>query len=154
MTRNLAILKKEITALSVATSWDEVLTEWRIDSIEDSDDPKTCLCSHTPILELCFLINVINRNKALVGNVCVNNFLGMNSEPLFAAYRIIARDSEKATRPILIQYARDHSLINDWEFSFLMSIASKRSLTVKQMKKRVEVNTLLVSRIRNTEELL
>jgi hypothetical protein len=64
-------LTEEILARSVAKTWDAAKLEWHLEDMYESDEPDTCLCGHTPIIELCFLRNRFNDKDALVGNCCV-----------------------------------------------------------------------------------
>lgn len=39
------------------------------------DEPDTCLCGHSPIIEICVLTNILNGKVAEVGNRCGKRFL-------------------------------------------------------------------------------
>jgi len=50
-------LATEIIALSGAKQWDEAKPEWELIDIYQSKTPRTCLCGHSPIIEVCILHN-------------------------------------------------------------------------------------------------
>lgn len=135
-------LTTEIIAISQADTWDAALHEWVLDTIwlADDDDLGTCLCGHYPIREHCRLLNIKNGNTAIVGNVCVQKFLGLPSGLIFAAIERIAADQTRALNPETIQFARDKGWIDDWQQSFLKSTCRKRRLSSRQLAKRMEIN--------------
>jgi hypothetical protein len=145
-------LIEEIIALSVATTWDPAKIEWELERIvrldaEDGDTPETCLCSHSPIMELCYLRNTKNGSEALVGNVCVTKFLGLNSELLFACANRIAEDDDKAQNIETIDYGRQHGWYSDWEYGFLVDTIRKRTLSPKQAARRRDLNDRLLTNL-------
>jgi hypothetical protein len=71
---NFATLKASILALSQATDWEVAKKEWALVEIYEADQPETCLCDHTPIIEICTIRNRLNSNNADVGNVCVKRY--------------------------------------------------------------------------------
>uniref|UniRef100_A0A914UH85 Uncharacterized protein n=1 Tax=Plectus sambesii TaxID=2011161 RepID=A0A914UH85_9BILA len=90
---NLQKLKEAIISLSSANDWEAAKLEWRLNYIYETDEPDTCLCGHHPIRQLCVLCNLVNGNKAVVGNVCVNKFMGIPSAKVFDAFRRVKKDS-------------------------------------------------------------
>lgn len=89
-------LTQAILQRSVASNWDEAKLEWNLEDMYEADEPDTCLCGHTPIIELCILRNRLNNNDALVGNCCVKKFIGLPSDKIFQALRRVRKDTEKA----------------------------------------------------------
>ncbi len=156
MSTNRFQLIERILELSVADSWDEAKSEWEIDCIEQSEEPDTCLCGHFPINELCHLINSENGNSALVGNVCVNKFLEMESKKIFDCIGRIRQDIGKAPNPDLIDFVHRKDWVDDWQRGFLYSTFRKRKLTAEQLSIRKEINEvilLLVTRKRGTAKM-
>jgi hypothetical protein len=143
-------LFKEIIALSIATTWEEAKAEWDLKNVYREDEPLTCLCGHTPIIEICVLQNRLNKNWAEVGNVCVTKFLGLESDLIFSGLRRIARDKDKALNEASTSYAYEQGWINEWERDFCLSTMRKRSLTAKQALKRAEINRLILAKTTNT----
>jgi hypothetical protein len=133
-------LAEAIVDLSCATNFESAVMEWNIEDIWKSDEPSTCLCGHNPIHEHCLLRNVRNGNAALVGNVCVTRFMGIESKPLFDSFKRVAKDSSKSLSEVALTMLFDHYLITQWEFNFYCSILGKRSLSAKQRAKKEEIN--------------
>lgn len=149
MTSNEFKLSQEMIKLSVADDWDNAKLEWELDFILKVETDETCLCTHTPIKELCYMKNVKNNNTAIIGNVCVNKFLGINSDPIFASIRNIFCNRDRGISEYLASYAKDRNLINEWEYNFSISTLSKRakSLSDKQLEKRILINNKLLDAI-------
>jgi len=138
-------------ARSVATDWHDARREWDLSSIffTGPDEPGTCLCGHFPIREHCVLANRVNGNLAVVGNVCVKRFLGIDSEELFAAFRRIIRNHEAALSERAIDYAYERGWIAEWERDFSLNTCRKHrgKLTARQLTKRVEINAKIIGRL-------
>jgi hypothetical protein len=143
-------LIEKIVQLSQSKDWHEARFEWHLETIEDSEDPEECLCGQFPINELCWLRNTKNGNQALVGNVCVHKFMGIDSHKLFDCLRKIQKDDTKALNADLIEYANGKGWINNWEHQFLLTTVSKRSLTDKQVAKRRQINRMIVAKVRRS----
>ena len=145
-------LSKEIVALSVADTWDRAKLEWELEDIYHEDEPDTCLCSHFPINELCYLRNTKNGNSALVGNVCVKMFLGLPSEKIFDAINRITKDTGKAQNAEAIDHAFKKQGINEWERSFYLNTWRKRALSAKESLKRAQINERVLRNIKNARD--
>jgi hypothetical protein len=135
-------LKAEIVRLSVAADWDDAKSEWTLADVyrTDPDEPGTCLCGHSPILEHCVIQNQENGNTAVVGSVCVNKFLGIDSDKIFTAIRRIAGDLSRAVNAETIDFAHERGWINDWERNFYTDTLRRRKLTAKQRATREKLN--------------
>jgi len=147
MSSNQEQLQREIIARSNAHEWSAARIEWELDYIVRSEEPETCLCGHHPIIELCWLRNNVNNNKALVGNVCVNRFMGLGSQALFDGLRRIAKDQSAAANEALIHYAYNRQWVTDWEFKFLLNTRLKRRLSRKQRAVREKVNNIVLRNV-------
>jgi hypothetical protein len=149
MTMNEQTLRQEILERSVATTWDAALAEWELSRIELTSlrEPETCLCGHFPIIELCYLRNRLNGVEALVGNVCVQKFLGIPSDTLFRGFKRIMVDPSKAASQSVIDYATQRGWVSSWERSFCESMVRKRSLSPAQLGKRIEINQRITQRV-------
>lgn len=64
-------LTQGIIQLSNSDMWDTAKLEWSLLYIYEAEEPETCLCSHSPIIEVCVLKNKYNHNTTIVGNSCV-----------------------------------------------------------------------------------
>lgn len=139
-------LKRRIMALSRSDTWLAARLEWKLDRVEflEDGDHETCACTHTPIKELCFLLNTLNGNELMVGNVCVNQFMGIDSEGIFASLRRIRENPSRSPSDALVVYAFEHRLITEWELRFARSTHGKRKLSQRQEDKRLEVNNRLL----------
>ncbi len=143
-------LFEEIIARSLGKTWNEAKLEWDLQNVYREDQPQTCLCGHTPIIEICVLRNRLNGETADVGNVCVTKFIGLGSELIFAGLRRIAGDQNKALNEAAINYAYGQGWINAWEKGFCLNTARKRKLSPKREAKRLEINRLVLARTTNT----
>jgi hypothetical protein len=143
-------LFKEIIARSVSQTWEEAKLEWDLKHVYREDEPLTCLCGHTPIIEICVLHNRRNGNTAEVGNVCVNKFLGLESDLIFSGLRRVAKNVDKALNEAATNYAHEQGWITDWEKKFCLDTNRKRKLSAKQELKRAEINRLILAKTTNT----
>ncbi len=141
-----------ILALSVADTWAEAVREWYLEAVYRQDEPDTCLCGHSPIMELCVLRNRKNGEETIVGNVCVKKFMGIPSDLVFQAVRRVSKDISKALNAEAIQHARSKGWINNWERSFLLDTMHKRKLSDKQMDKREQINALVISKVNRNRQ--
>jgi hypothetical protein len=142
-------LFREIIARSVAQNWEEAKREWDLVDIYREDEPLECLCGHTPIIEICVLRNRRNGNDAIVGNVCVNKFLGIESNLIFEGLRRIAEDPGKGLNAAATLYAFEKKWINKWEKNFSLDTNKKRNLSEKQQAKRDQINRRVLARTTN-----
>ena len=138
-----------ITARSVAGSFLEAKTEWRLTNVEYSDSPSNCICDH-PIHKLCWIENKNNKNKLLVGSTCVTKFINKNLmvDKLFAALAKLNKEEADGCPKILSAYAHTQNYINDWELSFVESLGNRYgvNLTEKQLDNRLKIHQkILVS---------
>jgi len=133
-------LKTQIISHSVAQDWDSARREWVLQSIMMSDSPDVCLCGHNPIFELCYIANGTTGAVVIVGNRCVQQFLGLPSKNLFAGLKRIKVNAVKSMNRALIEYARGKGWLDDWEYGFCVDTMRKRKLTELQNGKRVEIN--------------
>lgn len=142
-------LFREIIARSVADNWEEAKREWDLVEIYREDEPLTCLCGHTPIIEICVLRNRLNAGTAIVGNVCVNKFLGIESELIFEGLRRVNKDPDKGLNAAATLYAFEKGWINEWEKNFSLDTNKKRKLSDKQQVKRDQINRRVLARTTN-----
>jgi hypothetical protein len=157
-------LFRRIIALSEGDTWAVARQEWQLQDIffvpvaeqavleldDDLDQNPSgqgygrCLCGHQPIVEHCLLRNIKNGKQAIVGNVCVNKFLGFDTEPLFTAFKRIAHDSDQALCAAAVDYAHHKGWLNDWERGFYKDTCRKRKPTERQLAKRRQINELVL----------
>lgn len=136
-------LAQGIIALSEANNWDEAKEEWYLENISFHWD--TCLCGHHPIRERCHLRNKINHRTTIVGNCCVNKFLGISSNKFFAAVKKVMKDNTKSFNKEIYVMAYEQGIINDWERGFILNIYRKRVLSEKQLFHKVQINKKILA---------
>lgn len=147
MTHNFERLKAHILPLSVATTFDAAKREWSLEWIEVSEEFDHCPCGQQ-IKEHCYIRNNENGNKTYVGNVCVNNFLGIDTGTVFAGLKRIAADSSANPNEDLIVLAyKAGYLYDEDEYKFLMQTRNKRSLSAKQIAWKQKINRRIVNKI-------
>jgi hypothetical protein len=144
-------LVSEILRLSVATSWEIARQEWFLLKVYDADNPTACLCGHRPIVECCVLQNPHNGNEAIVGSVCVTQFIGIPAEKLFAALRRISSDPSTSLGIEVVDYAHGEGWISAWEQEFCHSTHRRRKLTARQLAIRAEINAKVRARYRRED---
>ena len=140
-------LAYEITKLSVSPTWETAKEEWKLYTIYESDSWDSCTCGH-PIKEICILTNKINNAKVQVGNCCVKKFLGLPSDLIFQALKRVKKEIEKSLNIEALSYAKEKNWLNDWEYTFYINIMGKRILTAKQKAKKLQVNNLILQRMK------
>jgi len=137
---NFRQLKEAILTRSIAKDWDVAKKEWKLVQIYESDEAETCLCGHTPIIEICVLANTLNGQRAEVGNRCVKRFLGLRSDLIFSGVKRIRADINKSLNPDSTVFFYEQSIINKWEYEYQNNTHAKRVLTGKQMETRQKIN--------------
>jgi len=145
-------LTTEIIRLSSATNWAAAKSEWSLLEVYESVEPDTCLCGHFPIIEICVIANKRNGNKAIVGNVCVNKFLGLPSDNIFRSVKRVAKDNTKSLSVEAINHAHAKNWINDWERGFSLDTRGKRNMSEKQTQKRMQINKKVMFRMRKSQK--
>ena len=145
-TRNEVILAKRIVAKSVSDRWEIARSEWELDSVHFVEKSE-CLCSHAPIKEICVLRNRLNGNMTEVGNVCVNNFIGLPSSLIFDSLKRVEKDETKALNEEAARYLLHQGWISADDLDFLIRTRRKRVLPVPEMTRRRGINAAMLKRI-------
>ncbi len=132
-------LIEAICAVSVSKRWKTARLEWSLVRIWLGDSH--CVCGQA-IHERCEIANIHNGNHLEVGNICVHQFLGLETMPIFDSLRVVAKDIQRALSHEAIEHFYDCGWLNEWETDFYHDTRDKqkRGLTAKQMQKRVQVN--------------
>ena len=140
-----------LLALSQSDVWREAQLEWEFATIYQGQGDDSCLCGHTPIIELCKLRNKLNANTAIVGNCCVKRFLNMQIDQIFDAVKRIERDPRRSVNLRTLNQAISEAWITEWEYDFYKQIQKKQfgKLSPKRAAKKIEVNHKILRRIRN-----
>lgn len=145
---NFERLKEHIIPLSVASDFQTAKAEWRLVAIEISDEFDNCPCGQE-IKEHCYIRNRLNGNETYVGNVCIKNFMGIDTGNLFDGLKRIAKDIDANANEDLIEHAwRMGYLHDEKEYMFLQSIKRKRKLSEKQLQWKRFINKRIVKQTR------
>jgi hypothetical protein len=137
--RNSIKLKKEIINLSVSDEWEIAKKEWDVWTIFIEEGWDNCLCGQS-IKECCVLRNKLNKHECIVGNVCVNNFLGITTDHLFKSVKSVAKNLTKSFSVDVISHAFTNKWINLWERGFYEDIMSLPKLSYKQKATKLKLN--------------
>lgn len=134
-------LSEEIIKRSVSATWDEAKLEWYFDSAYKSPTQQTCLCGHSPIINICTIINKKNHDQVDVGNCCVTKFMGIkDGNKVFDSISRLKKDIRKSLSPEVIEFLRGKKVIDDFEFNFYLDTLRKKKLTNKQTSIRERIN--------------
>lgn len=139
-------LIERILKLSTSQIWETAKKEWIVTEIlylDEEEEFEECLCTHYPIRELCFIMNTTNKNKTMVGNCCIKNFLGDKTKTKM--FKAIAKNK---INKALIDYAKEKRIITEWEFKFTTDIWRKKNLTDKQQWKFKQVKSKIISAVK------
>lgn len=137
--QNFEKLKEHILLKSESTDFYTAKHEWKVTRLVLSETSSYCPCGQL-IWEHCYIDNIITGASAIVGNVCVNHFMGVDMSSIFTWVKKLKKDPKKLANIILIDYAVKHRLINDWETNFLKNISGKRVLSEKQVACKDKIN--------------
>ena len=141
-----------LLALSQSDVWREAQLEWEFATIYRGQGDDSCLCGHTPIIELCKLRNKLNDNNAIVGNCCVKRFLNIQTDLIFDAVKRIERDHTRSVNLRTLNQAVREAWITKWEYDFYKQIHRKpfRKLSPNRAAKKMEVNRKILRLIRDS----
>ena len=147
MASNRERLEEHIIALSEADDFNTARVEWSLVYIEYHEEWDNCPCGKD-IKELCHICNERNGNTTYVGNVCIKNFMGIDTGNLFDGLRRIIENPEANANEDLIRYAKRMGfLYDDKEYNFLMQTKNKRKLTAKQLSWKLKINRRILNKI-------
>ena len=119
--------------------------EWKLVDVEIQEDWDNCPCGKD-IKELCYIQNQLNGNKTYVGNVCVNQFIGIQTGNLFSGLKRIAKDPTANPNEDLIIHSYNLGYIFEAEYKFLMETKHKRKLSDKQKAWKEKINRRIVNK--------
>lgn len=141
---NFEKLKENILPLSLSPDFHSARHEWRLAAIEISDEFDNCPCGQE-IKEHCYIRNQLNGNETYVGNVCIKNFLGIDTGNLFEGLKRLVKDIDANPNEDLIEHAWQMGYLHDeQEYVFLKSIKRKRKLSEKQLKWKQFINKRII----------
>ncbi|HEY2781976.1 MAG TPA: hypothetical protein VGI90_14430 [Steroidobacteraceae bacterium] len=147
MSENFERLKAHILPLSEEQRYfEKAKREWKLVGVELSEELDNCPCGQE-IREHCYIENTINGNRTYVGNVCINQFIGIDTGNLFAGIRRITKDVSANANEDLIEHAYRFGYIYESEHKFLMETRHKRKLSEKQLAWKQKINRRITNRI-------
>jgi hypothetical protein len=144
MTHNFERLQVHILPLSRASTFEAARTEWVLESVELSDEFDYCPCGQG-IKEHCYIRNKITGHQTYVGNVCVNQFIGIDTGNLFDGLRRIKGNLKANPNLAVIDYAEARCFLFDKEPDFLRSTVLKRNLSAAQKAWKEKINRRILN---------
>ena len=110
---NFNFLATQIIAMSKADNWHDAKSEWNVSTIYRATASSECLCTHSPIKEICVIENPLTGHEAEVGNVCVKKFMGLDAPSrMFNSLKRVEQRPEAALSPDVIKWAFKHKWIS------------------------------------------
>lgn len=146
VSRKRDILHERIIYLSDADTWEKARLEWELIRIAEQEN--TCLCTHNPIFENCYIRNEENGNETIVGNVCIKQFRGDDYTLIFDCVKRISQDPTRQLNLDTIEYAYERQIIDYWEYQFSVGTMRKRKLSWRQEKQRRKIANKIVNLVR------
>jgi hypothetical protein len=137
-------LFEEIIILSKINNWEDARKEWFLYDVEFVETPQTCLCTHYPIKQLCYMKNIKNSCCIIVGNCCVDKFFDIKSSNIFNSLKKIFKNIKKSANKDLISFCYQKNIINLWEHNFYLNIMRKRKLSQKQIDIKFMINNKIL----------
>lgn len=146
--KNFENLKNHILPLSEnKIDFQEAKKEWKLHRIVKTEKFGKCPCSKE-IKEHCYIKNKHNGNITHVGNVCLRQFMDINTNILFSGLKRIQTNNKAKPNVSLIEYAKNMGyLYGDNEYKFLYSIKGKRELSEKQVQWLLFINRRILKAI-------
>ncbi|HSC86358.1 MAG TPA: hypothetical protein VLC09_03780 [Polyangiaceae bacterium] len=139
-------LKAHILSLSKSQVFEAACREWALAGIYITEEFDSCPCGQD-IKEHCEITNRITGAQTFVGNVCINRFMAMETETLFAGLKRIQKDLSANANEALIAYANRKGYLFERELAFLLQTARKRNLSVKQVEWKEKINRRILEGI-------
>ncbi len=144
MSHNFERLRDHILPLSQSSNFGVARTEWVLESIEISDEFDSCPCGQD-IKEHCYIRNTVTGHQTYVGNVCVNQFIGIDTGNLFDGLRRIKANPAANPNLAVIAYAESKGFLFDKEPDFLRATCRKRILTAAQKAWKEKINRRILN---------
>lgn len=143
---NFEKLKEHIISLSESSYFEIAKTEWKLHSVEVSEEMDSCPCGQS-IKEHCYIENKRNGKTTYVGNVCINRFMNIDTGTLFDGLKRIKDNRKANANEALISYAQTKGFLHESECKFLVETMNKRKLTDKQLAWKEKINNRILNEI-------
>jgi len=142
---NFKRLKAHILPLSRSPDFSVARSEWVLEAVEVSEEFDHCPCGQE-IKEHCYLQNTVTGHRTYVGNVCVSQFIGIDTGTLFDGLKRIRDDPKANANLAVIAYAEERGFLYDKEPAFLASTIRKRILSSAQAAWKEKINRRILAR--------
>lgn len=118
------ILQQNMIDLSVSHEWLQAKKEWKFYHIYFGTGKETCLCTSSPIKEICVFKNMKNGNLCEIGSQCVKQFLDHDMSHLFQSVKRMRNDS--TMRAMSLKEAHSSHIISYREYKLYEVLRAKR----------------------------
>ena len=133
-------LQAGILQFSQAAEWEAARLEWTLHQVYFNPMTQTCLCTHSPIMEVCVLENPLTRHRVEVGNCCVKRFLELPSGLIFDALKRVRQQDTNALNEEAVRFFHQKGYLTDWDKAFYLDTLRKRKLSARQQTVRQRIN--------------
>jgi hypothetical protein len=144
MSSNFEELKRHIISKSISSDFYAAKSEWSLVSMKIEEDFSNCPCGQ-PIKEVCLIENHLNGNLTEVGNVCVNQFIEIETGNIFSGLKRIVDNIEANPNQDLIFHAFEKGYTYKNEYTFLSDIKNKRKLSLGQIAWKRKINYRIIN---------
>lgn len=141
---NFENLKAHILPMSRSQDFAVAYTEWDLQYVEVSEEVDYCPCGQA-IKEHCYIRNRLTQHETYVGNVCVNQFMGIDTGTLFEGLKRIKVNPKANANLAVIEYAEQRGYLFDKEPAFLRSTVRKRTLSAAQAAWKEKINRRILN---------
>lgn len=114
--------------------------------VEISEEVDQCPCGKS-IKEHCYIKNRLNDMETYVENVCINQFLEIETGNLFGGLKRLRDDPEANANEAVIEYARRNGFIREREYQFLHDTKRKRKLSSRQLSWKRKINWRILNKM-------
>lgn len=134
-------LAEHIIRRSEAKTFALARLEWSLTYVYE--DEGHCPCG-VRIKDHCVITNRLTGRQTFVGNVCVEKFLGIETDKAMKSLKKIKKDQTQAASSHLITLAFSAGVLNDWERTFMGDTSTLKTLTQRQMDCRQRINRKII----------
>lgn len=143
---NFQKFKAAILAQSISQDWDEAKAEWELHIVYHDATDRACECGHQPIHQICMIKNRDNANELEVGNVCVNKFMRLFSNRIFAVLKRVEAEPTKSLNPAALDLFRHRGVIDHSEEQDYLGYWRKRTnMTNEQRAQKTDINARVLA---------
>jgi len=138
---NFEKFRKAILGLSNSADWDTAKAEWQLHMVYEDPADRSCECEHSPIHQICVIKNSKNGNTTEVGNVCVQKFLRLMSNRIFAVIRRLRWDLGKSLNPKALDLFEERGVISFSEKQdYLRYWRRRKNMSEAQRSQKFAIN--------------